>query len=350
MGPRYETEINWERAIYIDFEGRANDPASFLGVECEGVWSVDVLEPALWPAIERGHSRGEVRASYALDAYRRIQTKAETESRVVAAWSCRELDEILHTLGLDAGDATWWSKNLVNALPIAKRFARELDLDVKPRRSRYGTGKNKASLASFMDALGYEVPRIHGPGNSARRILTVRKQLEKGRSFAELTTGAKKNWTNGLSHNFHDCAGLSFVMNELSQWVALSSQYLKTEVSIEHLKELVPAREHPCVKSGAVHVVTAWNPGDKRPSPAENDSANLNLREVLELRGCQPIRAIGADPDSHHFEESWAVVGMTDAEACEIGAMFGQVAVFRISNGVQAVLDCSGRWSGSRSI
>lgn len=350
MGPRNETEINWERAIYIDFEGRANDPASFLGVACEGVWSVDVLEPRLWPAVERGHSRGEVRASDALDTYRRIQTKAEAEKRVVAAWSSRELDEILRTPGLDARDATWWIKNLVNALPIAKRFGRELNLDVKPRPSSFGSGKNKASLAGFMDALGYEVPRIHGPGNSARRILTVRKQLEKGRSFAELTTGAKKNWTNGLSHNYHDCVGMSYVMNELSHLIFLSSLYLKTRVSIEQGGGLVHAQVHPDVESGVVHVITAWNPGDERPSNEENGWANERLRMLLTDRHYRPAPAVGADPDSDHREESWAVVGMNDAEACEIGAMFGQVAVFRIADGLQTVLSCDKRWSRARPL
>lgn len=350
MGPHNETEINWQRAIYIDFEGRVNDPASFLGVECEGVWSVDVLEPALWPAIERGHSRGEVRASDALDAYRRIQAKAEAEKRVVAAWSSREIDEILRTPGITAGDAKWWSENLINALPIAKRFARELNLDLKPRPSSFGTGKNKASLASFMDSLGYEVPRIHGPGNSARRILTVRKQMEKGRSFAELTTGAKKNWTNGLSHNYHDCVGMSYVMNELSRLSVLSSLYLNTRVSIEDGGSLVHAQEHPDVERGVVHVITACNPGDVRPTNEENGRANERLRLLLIDRRYRPMSALGADPDSGHREESWAVSGMIDAEACEIGAMFGQVAVFRIADGAQTVLICDKRWSRCRPL
>jgi hypothetical protein len=50
------------RAVYIDFEGTAVDPPSFLGAEW---WERDdlhfvqyVLEPALWPAAEatRGQS------------------------------------------------------------------------------------------------------------------------------------------------------------------------------------------------------------------------------------------------------------------------------------------------------
>jgi len=60
--------------------------------------------------------------------------------------------------------------------------------------------------------------------------------------------------------------------------------------------------------------------------------------------------AVGADPDSDHFEESWAVIGLDDESARAIGAAFGQVAVFRLANGVQTVLACSADWTRSRSL
>jgi hypothetical protein len=99
-----------------------------------------------------------------------------------------------------------------------------------------------------------------------------------------------------------------------------------------------------------MHVITAWNPGDDRPTHDENDAANERLRVDLVKRGLNPVRARGADPDSDHFEESWAVVGLDDDEARMIGATFGQVAVFRITNGVQTVLACSEDWSQSRPL
>ena len=59
---------------------------------------------------------------------------------------------------------------------------------------------------------------------------------------------------------------------------------------------------------------------------------------------------MGADPDSDHAEASWAVVGLDDHEARAIGASFGQVAVFRISDGMQTVLACSEDWTLSRRL
>jgi hypothetical protein len=129
----------------------------------------------------------------------------------------------------------------------------------------------------------------------------------------------------------------------------LQKLYLKTVVLIEEDGLLVPASNARCVAQGVVHVLTAWNPGDERPSREENDAASEKLRIELVSRGLSPCRAVGADPDSGHAEESWAVVGLSDDEARAIGAAFGQVAVFRLTATGQAVLACSEDWMVSRS-
>jgi len=130
----------------------------------------------------------------------------------------------------------------------------------------------------------------------------------------------------------------------------LANLYLKTLISIDEDDVLVPAQSSSLVRGSRVHVITAWNPGDERPSPSENDASNRALHERLIERGLHPRRAVGADPDSAHFEESWAVIGLDDHEARAIGASFGQVAVFRIFDGLQTVLACSEDWSLSRPL
>ena len=86
------------------------------------------------------------------------------------------------------------------------------------------------------------------------------------------------------------------------------------------------------------------------PWPDANDEANRRLHAELVGRGCSPVPALGSDPDSSHAEESWAVSGLTDDAARAIGARFGQVAVFRIADGVQAVLACADTWEVSRRL
>jgi hypothetical protein len=126
--------------------------------------------------------------------------------------------------------------------------------------------------------------------------------------------------------------------------------YLKTLVEIEIDGTLIPVGRALAGEGAAVHIITAWNPGDDRPTLGENEAANERLRETLISGGLVPTKAVGADPDSNHTEESWAVVGLDDQEARAIGASFGQVAVFRIFRGTQTVLACTEDWSLSRPL
>ena len=130
----------------------------------------------------------------------------------------------------------------------------------------------------------------------------------------------------------------------------IAQLFLKTLVFIDEDDQLVPAVDLELASNHTVHVITAWNPGDDRPSREVNDAANERLRALLVERGLEPRRAVGADPDSDHFEESWAVVGLDDDAARAIGASFGQVAVFRLSGSVQTVLACTEDWSVSRAL
>ena len=130
----------------------------------------------------------------------------------------------------------------------------------------------------------------------------------------------------------------------------LPDLYLKTEVFIEEGGDLVSARESSLVRSRVVHVITAWNPGEARPTREENEKANSELQVRLRVEGLHPVRALGADPDSNHSEESWAVVGLSDNRARALGAEFGQVAVFRLADGAQTVLACFENWECSRAL
>ena len=130
----------------------------------------------------------------------------------------------------------------------------------------------------------------------------------------------------------------------------LANLYLKTDVLIEQEGVLVGATMAKLVTEGVVHVITAWNPGEARPTLEENIAANEKLFARLVSMGLAPVRAVGSDPDSAHSEESWAVRGLDDSEAQKLGAEFGQVAVFRLGLGCQTVLGCFDNWQVSRRL
>lgn len=103
-------------------------------------------------------------------------------------------------------------------------------------------------------------------------------------------------------------------------------------------------------RSVQIHVITAWNPGDERPSFAINDLQNEQLRADIKTLGFDVCEALGSDPNSTHSEKSWAVIGLTDEVAIELGKKYGQVAVFRITESQQSVLGCLSDWEVSRGV
>ena len=127
----------------------------------------------------------------------------------------------------------------------------------------------------------------------------------------------------------------------------IASLYLVTVVTVHDEGAWHPAYE-VAARLGTLHVITAWNPGDERPSREENDRGNRALRDDLEARGLAPLSALGSDPSSPHVEESWAVTGLDDRTARELGAKYRQVAVFRITADTQTVLGCDEEWELGR--
>lgn len=130
----------------------------------------------------------------------------------------------------------------------------------------------------------------------------------------------------------------------------VATLYLKTELRWGGPDGVILRRSDPDLAGVVAHVITAWNPGDERPTSEVNDRADERLRLCLDSNAHAPQRVVGSDPDSGHYEESWLVTGLTDEDARSIGARFGQVAVFRIANNVQTVLACSESWSVSRPL
>ena len=106
-----------------------------------------------------------------------------------------------------------------------------------------------------------------------------------------------------------------------------------------------------CASRGVqIHVVTAWNPGDERPGSEINEARNEQLRAEISARGLKALEALGSDPNSSHSEKSWAVAGLKDNAAVELGKKYGQVAVFRITESRQSLLGCLSEWEVSRGV
>jgi hypothetical protein len=208
-----------ERAIYIDFEGTAVDSPSFLGA----AWSDGdtlyfrqlVLELALWPAAEAKSASVDWFIEPAgWESVGELRALAEDENRVLIAWSSHEAEELGSEL-VPAKHRDWFATNVINGIPIAKRWKRathpNVTFAVDPKHPMRG----KNQLSRFLELIDYHVPKAYGPGNSAKRIRDVREMLNrKDGDYAKLTPVAKAKWTKALLHNWHDCVGLRALMIE----------------------------------------------------------------------------------------------------------------------------------------
>lgn len=90
--------------------------------------------------------------------------------------------------------------------------------------------------------------------------------------------------------------------------------------------------------AGSVTVITGWNPGVERPSGSENESANRALEGELRGLGVRYWPAVGYSVDRSHAEPSFAVEGLSVAEARVLARAYRQAAVFRWEDGRGAIV------------
>lgn len=126
--------------------------------------------------------------------------------------------------------------------------------------------------------------------------------------------------------------------------------YLPTDVTVNEDGNWMAGFEFCAKQHVVIHVITAWNPGDERPSMAVNELRNHELRQDISAFGFDAYEALGSDPNSEHSEKSWAVVGMSDEVAISLGKKYGQLAVFKITQSRQTVMGCFSEWKVSRDV
>ncbi|QSQ22983.1 DUF3293 domain-containing protein [Pyxidicoccus parkwayensis] len=126
-----------------------------------------------------------------------------------------------------------------------------------------------------------------------------------------------------------------------SEWEALAKAYRATRYVIRpqaftggHEWVLRVDAPHPeldealtALGHGEWAFLTAWNPGSRPCSPAENDRAQQRLRLELAEGGWEALEAVGVAEDASWSEDSLFVPGLPREEAERLGRAHGQVAV-----------------------
>lgn len=188
----------------------------------------------------------------------------------------------------------------------------------------------------------------------------ARKQLgfTSRRSF-EKATGSFGNLRNDLAHgrSLIDGTGplralarvarirafAELVWEELATVTDVWAAYAATVLELPRGRGVIagPGAMERIPMGVAGHVITAWNRSSVKRSRDANRTANRELREVLIRNGAKPRIVIGRSPDGRWREERYLMGGLTRTRAAEIGAMFGQVAIFELDDACLRVVRCS---------
>lgn len=194
------------QALYIDFEGRTDQPPVLLGcTRGYGVWHA-TTDPRFEPlAIEAGIEPLSLSA-----AVERIIQRAEKRDRLIVAWTEHELDVVRqHTPEhLDRFQARY-----VNARKVAVHWRNKLHGGRKPEIG---------ALAEYLTLVGHRVPEGAGPGRAGETIGILVNAFERGRRPADLTDNQRRRWADLLEHNRHDCLGMRRVCRIAADAVELA--------------------------------------------------------------------------------------------------------------------------------
>jgi len=196
------------RSIYIDFEGTKNAPPTLLGVliprsKRAAEFEQFVFEELFFQAAEATHRQ----CAGLQEVIEGLVNLAEKENLQLVAWSHHELKLIRKMVSTDLADR--FEARYRDAKKTARRWMHKAHPDIELERGWSG----RYRLARIMELAGYEdVPSEYGPDLAGGHLRRVRAHLKtKAGDFGSLKDDAKRNWTDLLEHNRHDCFGMRHV-------------------------------------------------------------------------------------------------------------------------------------------
>ena len=117
----------------------------------------------------------------------------------------------------------------------------------------------------------------------------------------------------------------------------LEEEYRKSEITL-----VVNEIEVPLALSGFTgHIITASNPYSVKQTDESNDESNKRLMQDLVEMVDLIIEAVGRNKEGTWAEKGFAISGLEDEAAIEIGRKFGQNAIFKVVDGKSQVVWCN---------
>ena len=198
------------RALYIDFEGRKDQPPVLLGATRYAL-AAKVHQYVTDPHFASIADDEDLEVMTLAAAVERIIQRAEKRDRLIVAWTEHELDVVRRYV---PELSTAFERRYRNALGVAKYW----------RNVCHATGKpSNGALVNYLDLVDYRVPEAAGVGRAADTIRILGGAFDRGRAASQLTANQRRRWTDLRAHNAHDCAGMRKVCQIATSEIAARS-------------------------------------------------------------------------------------------------------------------------------
>ena len=195
-------------AIYLDFEGNKDKPPSFAGTVIDGEYQGTFLE-------EEFKSAARHRKMFLQDLpgfTAKLLRKAETEGRIIIAWSTNEL-RILSKSHPNI------EEYYLDANKLVKKFFKDnrkkTIKKIKAKIDGEKSFKKKPGLKDYLqlDYVDYNYPKAFNGFSPSKEITEVRKQLtNKSGLYKNLSRGRKLALGKMIKYNEHDCMGMKHLI------------------------------------------------------------------------------------------------------------------------------------------
>ena len=186
-------------AILVDYEGNKpapgaalHRPPTLLGYLVDDQEAAGIIEPLFAEQCAAKYkARHAVREDHAA-LVRRLVVRAETEGRVIVSWSEHDLKHMVRAVPeMEARLLAVYR----NAIKPVHRYLRQRGILLK---------KGDAKLYYVCGILGIPVVDKYGEGLVGKGLRMIRKQLEAGKAYGDLTKGEQRAWQNIVKHNRQD--------------------------------------------------------------------------------------------------------------------------------------------------
>jgi len=218
--------------------------------------------------------------------------------------------------------------------------------DVDAGGPRYLSDVLKAirAIPTLVENLGFTSKSAFDRGTGF--LVDLRNHLAHGRSILAQTSDAQ-----GAVKRIYDLdrlvSGISCLLTERQQiWNAFESTTIVQKDQVEIIWAGSGSVKLPLPTP--IHILTAYNPFERVLSNEENEKRHEALRRLLFHRPVQFLPVYGQSPDGQWIEPSYAVHGLSRAEACALARDIGQRAIFELDDQYLYVFGSDEQFRGQR--